>query len=309
AAALLELGTIRAGKDDLDGAIELWRESVERDPTRALAWANLGRALASRGDFDEAEAAFRKGIGAERPSWALHMAYGTYLADQSRYKEAEAELREVLRLKGDEPEAHLLLGRCAAGEGQKLKAIHRLRKALRGGEEVAGRARKALEDLTSLPREEKILETIDEALTRPAEEQAVLLKEVLKEEAAHAESHLRLAIALLALGKARAAEGHLKKVLKLLPDDPEALSGLATALRTRKKLKAAAEAHRQAIERAPNHAAYHLNYADTLLRLGEVTEAAREVDLARALEPHHPLLPNFTRSVKLFLGQKAPGKR
>ena len=34
------------------------------------------------------------------------------------------------------------------------------------------------------------------------------------------------------------------------------------------KLKAAAAAHVSALRFAPNHAAYHLNYADTLLRLG-----------------------------------------
>ena len=76
------------------------------------------------------------------------------------------------------------------------------------------------------------------------------------------------------------------------------------ALRARRKLKAATEAHREAIDRAPGHAPYHLNLADTLLRRDLVREAVREIDAARMLEPHHPLLPNFVRAVKLKLSEE-----
>ena len=75
----------------------------------------------------------------------------------------------------------------------------------------------------------------------------------------------------------------------------------------RPKLDAAAEAHRQAIERTPNHAPYHMNLADTLLRQDLPHDAAQAVDAARALDPRHPLLPVFTKAVKLRLSEPLPG--
>ncbi|MCU0727526.1 MAG: tetratricopeptide repeat protein, partial [Planctomycetes bacterium] len=112
---------------------------------------------------------------------------------------------------------------------------------------------------------------------------------------------VRLGIALVARGKHRAAEKHFRRGLKIAPEDPEVWSGLATALRGRGKLAAAEEAHREALKHAPNHAPFHLNLADTLLRLNRAREAAREVDAARALDPRHPLLPNFVAAVKFAL--------
>ncbi len=303
--ALLLLGKIRAEKGDLEAAMEYWRESAERHPEDPEPWALLGRAHSQRGEFAEAEEAFSRALAAGPPAPLAHLGYGVHLAEQDRYKEAREQLRKAIRLGGRNPLAELHLGKCLAAEGERLRAIEYLRRALRGDETVKRLAREALDDLTSAERQAKLLETLDEAVERPAEEQVVLLKELMKEEAAFGEARVRYGIALVAVGKPRAAEAQFRKALKILPEDAEAWSGLATALRARKKLKAALEAHERAIDFAPNHAPYHLNYADTLLRMNRVREAAREVEIARTLDPRHPLLPNFVRSVKLFLSEQA----
>ena len=153
------------------------------------------------------------------------------------------------------------------------------------------------------------MQSLEETADRPAEEQVPLLNLLLKEESSFPEARIRLGLAFLATKKPRKAEGQFRKALKIVPDDPEAWSGLATALRARNKLKAALEAHAEVNERAPNHASFRLNHADTLLRAGRPKEAAAAVDKARALDPHHPLLPNYVLGVKLALSEEAKGKR
>jgi len=304
AEALFELGNVRAAKKDLEGAVERWSESLDRDPSRSIVWATFARALVALGRFDEAEAAFEGGMDAEPPSAALHLVAGAYLAEQDQAKPAIDHLRRTLTLVGTEPGAHYHLGRCYDATGDRLRALHHLRKAMRAGGEIGERARAVIAEFRDLEREEKLVATVDEVLPRPAEEQVAILTGLLKEETAYAEARLRLGIALVAVGKARAAEKQFRWVAKRMPEEAEAWSGLATALRARNKLKAAIAAHVEAIERAPNHAAYRLNHADTLLRMGRVAEAAEEVDRARVLEPMNPLIPGFVASVKLHRSQK-----
>ncbi len=305
AAACYQLGLIRERKEDLDGAVKLWRQAVGLPGVRPEVFADLGRALASQGRFDEAEDAFKRGLEIEEPCTALPLAYGIHLAEQDRFQEAVPHLESAIRQGGAILEAHLHLGRAFAADGRRGPALHHLRKALRAGERMAKKAREAIDDVVPSAHQERMVELLDDAVSRPAEEQVVLLKALLKEESSFPEARTRLGIALIATGKPRKAEGQFRKALKLLPDDPEALSGLATALRTRGKLKAAVEAHQQAIEQAPNAAIFHLNLADTMLRRGEVRQAIAEVELARALEPDNPLLPGFIHGVKLALTQSA----
>jgi Tfp pilus assembly protein PilF len=306
ARALLELGKIRAAKGDEEGAIDFWRRSIETDPDHAVVYARLGAVLVSRGEFAKAEEVFRRGLEARWPAWELHYELGAHQAEQDRYSEAVAELGNALRLRPDLPEAHLRLGRCHAAEGRKQSALAHLRRALDGPEEVAEAAWEALGELSSKEHEENLRRTLEDAIERPPSEQIVLLKELLKVEAGHADARIRLGLAYVAEGKGRAAEKQFRKVLKSHPDDPQAWSGLATALRARKKLKAAAKAHEEAIERAPNHAPYHLNLADTLLRQGRTAEAAARVDMARSCDPHHPLLPNFAQAVRRRMSEELP---
>lgn len=306
AEALLQLGAIRADKDDLDGAIEHWRASLAADPERAVVYAHLGGALASRGEFDEAEQLFERGLDARVTSWTLHLALGCHLAEQDRFAEAEVQLKTVLRLKPGQPEAHLHLGRRHVMDGNRVLARHHLRKALAGPEKVRKKARLLLDEVGSTEHEDRLLAELAEAIERPAEEQEVVLKSLLKVEPGFAEARVWFGLALIATGHARAGEKQFRKVLKAHPDDPEAWSGLATALRCRKKLEAAEEAHRQAIECAPNHAPYHMNLADTLLRQDLPHDAAQAVDAARALDPRHPLLPVFTKAIKFKLSEQLP---
>jgi len=303
AEALFQLGQIRVEKNDLEGAVELWNESLERDPSPSVVWASLARALVSLGRFDEAEQAFEGGVRAEPVSPALHLVAGSYLAEQDSHAPAIDHLRKVLSLLGTEPGAHFYLGRCYDATGDRLRAFHHLRRAMRAGGDIGDRARELLAETHDIDREEKLAATLVDVLPRPAEEQVTILAGVLKEETGYVDARLRLGIAYLAVGKLRAAEKQFRWVTKRLPEDAEGWSGVASALRARKKLKAAEEAHREAIERAPNHAGFHLNYADTLIRMGRYTEAGSEVDHARTLEPTNPLIPGFVASVKLHLTQ------
>jgi Tfp pilus assembly protein PilF len=295
------LGLIRKAKGDIEGAVELFKTAAEQPDARPELFADLGRVLASEGHFDQAENAFRRGLSSETHSVELQFAYGLYLAEQDRFRDALPHLEKAVRLGGNLPEAHLHIGRCYAADGRRAQALHHLRKALRADDRLKALARAAIEDVAPAAHQGELVRMLDEAVARPAEEQVVLLKSLLKEESSFPEARNRLGIALLATGQSRKAEGQFKKALKQAPDDPEALSGMATALRARGKLKAAVAAHRKVLEVAPHHAGFHLNFADTLLRLGQVREALKEVETARALDPVNPLLPGFVKGVRLAL--------
>ncbi|MEN8149254.1 MAG: tetratricopeptide repeat protein [Planctomycetota bacterium] len=305
AEALFQLGQIRIGKNDVEGAVTLWRESLDRDPSPSVVWASYARALVSLGRFDEAEAAFEGGVKAEPVSPALHLVAGSYLAEQDSYGPAIDHLRRVLSLLGTEPGAHYYLGRCYEATGDRLRALHHLRRAMRAGGEIGDRARELLTEFSDPAIEEKLAAALESALPLPAEDQVTILASLLKEETAFVDARLRLGIAYLATDRAKAAEKQFRWVTKRLPEEAEGWSGLATALRGRKKLKAAEEAHLEALERAPNVAAYRLNHADTLIRMGRYAEAGTEVDRARSLEPTNPLIPGFVASIKLHLSQTA----
>jgi len=305
AEACYQLGLIRETKGDLDGTVKLWRQAAGLPGARSRVFADLGRSLASQGEFAAAEEVFKRGLENKRIGSALPLAYGVHLAEQDRFAAAIPHLKHAIREGGPILEAHLHLGRAYAADNHRPPALHHLRKALRAEGHIAEQAREAIADIEAPELQAKMLEMMDEAVERPAEEQVVLLKALLKEESSFAEARIRLGLAYLATQKARKGEGQFKKTLKQIPDDPEALSGLASALRARGKLKAAEEAHRKAIEQAPNAAIYHLNLADTLLRMGEVQQAIAEVELGRSLEPDNPFLPGFIEGIKLALAQQA----
>ncbi len=301
-AALAQLGLLKAAKGDTEEAEALLDAAVNRDPQRTEAWTALGRLLVTKGSFELAEVAFRRGAECSAPPPDLLLAWGCYLAEQDRFKEAADPLRRLLAYRPEDPAAHLHLGRAAAAESRRDLALHHLRKALRTGGDALPAIRAAVEDISSVEREERLVRLLVESAGLSAEEQIRFLKGVLREESGFAEARVRLGIALVAKGKVRRAIGQFERALKVAPEDPEAWSGLATALRARRRYPAAEAAHREALARAPNHAPFHLNLADTLLRAGKVREAAAAVDAARRLDPRHPLLPGFVAAVKFALG-------
>lgn len=305
AEACYQLGLIREGKSDLDNALMLWRQAVRLPGARTQVFADLGRALASQGRFAEAEEVFKRGLENERVGSALPLAYGVHLAEQDRFADAVPHLQHALRQDGPILEAHLHLGRALAADGRRVPALHHLRKALRAEGRISELAREAISEVAPVEHQVRMVEMLDEAVARPAEEQVIFLKSLLKEESSFVDARTRLGLALLATQQPRKGEGQFKKALKQIPDDPEALSGLASALRARGKLKAAVEAHRKAIEQAPNAAAFHLNLADTLLRMGEVQQAIACVEQARALQPDNPYLPGFVEGIKLALTEQS----
>jgi tetratricopeptide (TPR) repeat protein len=301
-AALAQLGLLKAAKGDIEEAETLLDAAVNRDPQRVEAWTALGRILVAKGSFDLAEVAFRRGAECPSPPPDLLLAWGCYLAEQDRFKEAADPLRRLLAFRPEDPAAHLHLGRAATAASQRDLALHHLRKALRAGGDTLPAVRQAVEDLSPVEREERLVRLLTESAGLAAEEQIRFLKGLLREESGFAEARVRLGIALVARGKVRRAIGQFERALKVAPEDPEAWSGLATALRARRRFAAAEAAHREALSRAPNHAPFHLNLADTLLRAGKVREAAAAVDVARRLDPRHPLLPGFVAAVKFALG-------
>ena len=67
--ALINYGNLRKAQNDLLGAIELFQQAINADPTFAIAYYNLGVTQRLRGYFEAAIAAYRQAIALE-PNYA-----------------------------------------------------------------------------------------------------------------------------------------------------------------------------------------------------------------------------------------------
>jgi tetratricopeptide (TPR) repeat protein len=86
--ALINFGNLKKARGDLPGAISLFQQAIDADPTFAIAYYNLGVAQRLRGYLDEAIAAYRQAI-AIAPYYAeAHQNLGVALFKLGKLPEA-----------------------------------------------------------------------------------------------------------------------------------------------------------------------------------------------------------------------------
>ena len=95
--ALLDLGTIYAGKGRLDPAISCFREAVRAQPDNADAHFNLGVALHGKGQLDEAIACYDRAIAADRTMTMAYLQKGGLCNRLARHSEALECYEQALR--------------------------------------------------------------------------------------------------------------------------------------------------------------------------------------------------------------------
>jgi Flp pilus assembly protein TadD len=98
ARSLYKQGFAHFASDEVDEAISLYRQSIEADPTLAIAWNGLSIALAQQGQFDEAIAAARKLIELEPDEPLSHTNLSRILMQQGKIPEAEDARADAMRL-------------------------------------------------------------------------------------------------------------------------------------------------------------------------------------------------------------------
>ena len=167
-----------------DEATEHFFQAIKFKPDFAMAHNNLGIVFAKKGRAEEAIGYFEKSLAIDPNYAGAHYNLGNLLSDMGRLDDSKEHLVRAREIYPSYADAHYLLGFVMHRQGEIEKAIASYSKALR----------------------------IDEQ---------------------NHEAHYKLAIALTSVGRVAQAVEHFQKALQLKPDWPEALNSLAVVFITR----------------------------------------------------------------------------
>ncbi len=95
-------------------------------------------------------------------------------------------------------------------------------------------------------------------------------------------------VALISLGRADAAEAHLRDALEILPSYADAHSNYGQLLQRRGELEASLRHLRAAVHYGPSDVLAQLNLANVLMRIGRSDEALHYFRKATQLDPYMP---------------------
>jgi protein O-mannosyl-transferase len=107
----------------------LWRDTVEKRPTNARAWANYADVLYRENHFDEAASANKTAIDLDSSLPAPHQNLGSILARAGDYEGAMREFQTAVRVH-DDAKSHALLANAYAHLGRNQDAVAEFRRAV-----------------------------------------------------------------------------------------------------------------------------------------------------------------------------------
>ncbi len=118
-------------RGDVDRAIELYRQSIEIEPT-AKAYTFLGWAYSMKGDYEKAIEACRRAIDLDPEYGNPYNDIGAYLIELGRAEEAIPWLKRALAVRNFEVPhfAHLNMARAYLALGRFFEALESANRAL-----------------------------------------------------------------------------------------------------------------------------------------------------------------------------------
>ena len=260
------VGTELQAQGDIDEAVALYRDALERTPNDALVHSNLGTALAADGRLDEAVAAYERALAIEPDDADSHYNLANALLGLGRLTEAAAAFREAIRIEPGHGEAHVNLGNVLVELGSlQQAAVH-----YRRGADLMPDAGEALNNLGLL-----------EAGAGDLEEAIALWRRAIEVTPDFADAHANLGSALRQVGDAEGAIRHFRRVVELTPESAGAHNDLGVMLGSTDALDEAAAHFRRAIALDPSHTEARNNLA-LVFRLGD--------DLAGAISQYRAIL-------------------
>ena len=216
---LLDKGRVQS---DLEGAAELFRQSIDEDPDYAPAWSGYSRALIELVSWHywpeeklaDAEQAANRSIELDAGLSDGYIAQGMLYRLQRRYAESETVIRRALDLSPGAADAHSNYSETMRDSGQMQKAVEAARKSIELG-----------------PRVMRIREVLLQNLYFDRQWDAVLqeAKELLELEPGAAYAWYWIAFAHNWLGDRDVALEASRKAVEIGGDAPYLASGLAFA--------------------------------------------------------------------------------
>ena len=216
---LLDKGRVQS---DLEGAAELFRQSIDEDPDYAPAWAGYSRTLTELVSWHywpeeklaEAEQAANRSIELDASLSEGYNAQGMLYRLQRKYAESERVIRRALDLSPGAADVHSNYSETMRDSGQMAKAVEAARKSIELG-----------------PRVMRIREVLLQNLYFDRQWDAVLqeAKELLELESGAAYAWYWIAFANNWMGNSEVALDASRKAVEIGGDVPYLASGLAFA--------------------------------------------------------------------------------
>jgi tetratricopeptide (TPR) repeat protein len=120
---LFALGVERHQSGDILGAIEAYREALDKEPGRVDARSNLGAAYVRLGRYEDAVAQYRKALEAEPGQTKVRFNLALALYKSALISDAAAELEKVVAADPQNNAALLLWADCLLRLGQDARVV------------------------------------------------------------------------------------------------------------------------------------------------------------------------------------------
>lgn len=294
---------LASDRNDLNAAINGFREAIRQDSTLYGAWQDLGLAFIKLARWNEAVETFAE--LAKRQPDAVEVAYfhALSLYNAGRVIDAEREARRALRLDAGTSAAHTLLGIILASRGgadteaaEALTQAAALDPASFDAQFYLGRVQYALREYQAAakslraavglnPRHAEARFFLGTALESAGESEAALVEyqELAKLDPQSSIGQVGLGALLVKQGKTDEAIIALQKAIALDPKIFEAHWALGRALALANRFNEAIEALQRAVALAPERPDAHYQLGLALRRAGRTDEAATEFSTVERL--------------------------
>lgn len=267
----------RRGK--LEGALELYRRVLAREPAHALALGLAGSAEAERGNGVEALALLRRAAELRPDDPRILVSLGSVLHEQGRAAEAAQTAERAVRLAPSLAQSWTLLAQIVLRHppgGEALAALKRLSPLYPAGPEDIYLSLGA-----ALQKAGRVADAIE------------VLRESLRVRPGSIETYRRLGRLCANRGEWESAAACSLQITRLHPDDASAWLELAVARREQERREEAAMAFETAHRLRPDDPGILSDLGALFLRCGRVRDAEHVVNRALALRPDHaPALCN-----------------
>jgi tetratricopeptide (TPR) repeat protein len=249
------LGVAFAEKSNLIDAIAEFRKSVALDPKLARAWTNLGSALARSGEVQESVRAFGRALECNRDDPASHMNLAVALRANGDTKGAVEHLRYVAAKRPEDAGVQYELGQTLRQAGNTEVAVEAFETALQINPELR-------EGYYNLGVTLKQIAAARRPPNSPARSPGADAFERAQQSSAR--------------GDLKAAKEQLEQALQADTGYAEAHNLLGFILGQERDLKGAIEQLHRAIELRPDYAEAHYNLGVALWYSGEQEKAVGE---------------------------------
>lgn len=306
---ILELGQLLEKEKRFDKAIELYRQNIKNHPELLPVYKQLARLLVLQERYAEALELLQRARQQDPDDVQVLTRIGLLQLERGDYPAAEETFRDALQVQPSNPHNLFSLGMALIGQQRDVEALSVLKLIPRESEVYA----EAALQIGYLYRQQGKLEQgiaeIRDALQNNDrspdlyyylsaflgeadrfDEAADAAKQGIEHYPQEARLHYQLGVTYERKGQRDQALGEMREVLKLRPQDPDALNFIAYHYAERgEKLDQALKQAQQALAQKQTSYIY-----DTLgwiyYRMQRFAEAQRNLELAVALDPQDALI-------------------